>query len=568
MRMIVKMMVAAAALLALTVGLIASGEVSAEHAIGDDPADFSNISWMMVCTVLVMIMSPGIALFYGGMLRKQSMTATMTQTMIAMAVMGIMWVLVGFSFAFASGNDVIGGFDYVLLHNIGFDTIGMTNDTIPDMEFMLFQMTFAMLTGAIVLGACAERMRFPVVVAFLAVWSILVYAPMAHMVWGGGLMENLPFGLSTLDFAGGTVVHICAGASGLALVAFLGRRSEKVSVRSHSVPMTFIGFLLLWMGWMGFNGGSGLAADGTAINALSTSVIASLFGMAAWAVVQYLQAGRVGALGLIAGAVAGLVAITPGAGYVSASDSIIIGAVGGAICYYGVILMRRSGFDDALDVMGIHGIGGIWGAIATGIFAYADLGGLIGSGDWHLLVGQIVAVLFTLAFCFAVSYAIIWVISKLMKGSRVSESEEMVGQDLVEHGEPAYVMRGGRDEDGNSDVPPGEAPGGQGCAVGDPGPRDDDNPRHRPRGADGDNLHEQGRFVQGGRAGEGEGGDSGGGRRSGGPGHRRDPGRRLYQQPGGREDLRPAHREIDKDKEPRRPMPLSPRSGEGAPLSH
>ncbi|MGN0138161.1 MAG: ammonium transporter, partial [Candidatus Methanomethylophilaceae archaeon] len=313
---------------------------------------------------------------------------------------------------------------------------------IPDMEFMFFQMMFAMITAGIVLGACAERIKYTAIVWFLAIWSVLVYAPMAHMVWGGGfLAEGLPFDMTTIDFAGGTVVHICAGATGLALAAYLGKRSDKVSKRSHSIPMAFIGCFLLWFGWMGFNGGSGLAADGVAINAIVVSQISAACALASWAVVQYLHVGRVGGLGLIAGAIAGLVAITPAAGTVGPLDAIIIGLVGGVVCYFGVIFMReKSGLDDALDVMGVHGIGGIWGAIATGLFSSAASGGLIYSGDWHLIAGQFVAIVFTLVFCFIVSYVIIFVIGKLMKGVRISENEEAMGQDIVEHGEPAYVM--------------------------------------------------------------------------------------------------------------------------------
>ena len=307
---------------------------------------------------------------------------------------------------------------------------------------MFFQMMFAMITAGIVLGACAERIKYTAIVWFLAVWSILVYAPMAHMVWRGGfLAEGLPFDMKTIDFAGGTVVHICAGATGLALAAYLGKRSENVSKRSHSIPMAFIGCFLLWFGWMGFNGGSGLAADGVAINAIVVSQISAACALASWAVVQYLHVGRVGGLGLIAGAIAGLVAITPAAGTVGPLDAIIIGLVGGVVCYFGVIFMReKSGLDDALDVMGVHGIGGIWGAIATGLFSSAASGGLIYSGDWHLIAGQIVAIVFTLVFCFVVSYVIIFVIGKLIKGVRISENEEAMGQDIVEHGEPAYVM--------------------------------------------------------------------------------------------------------------------------------
>ena len=417
-----------------------TGDAVTARPLGDDPADYANVSWILVCSILVFIMSPGVALFYGGMLRKQSMTSIIAQTLLAMGIMSISWIVVGYSLAFSSGNMFVGGLDHLFLNGVSADTIG--DYPIPDMEFMFFQMMFAMITAGIVLGACAERIKYTAIVWFLAIWSVVVYAPMAHMVWGGGfLAEGLPFGMTTIDFAGGTVVHICAGATGLALAAYLGKRSDKVSKRPHSIPMAFIGCFLLWFGWMGFNGGSGLAADGVAINAIVVSQISAACALASWAIVQYLHVGRVGGLGLIAGAIAGLVAITPAAGTVGPLDAIIIGLVGGVVCYFGVILMReKSGLDDALDVMGVHGIGGIWGAIATGLFSTASSGGLIYSGDWHLIAGQIVAIVFTLVFCFVVSYIIIFVIGKLMKGVRISENEEAMGQDIVEHGEPAYVM--------------------------------------------------------------------------------------------------------------------------------
>lgn len=420
--------------------MVVPSAVSADHVVGEDPNDFANISWIAICSILVFIMTPGVALFYGGMLRKQSMTSVIAQTLLAMAVMGISWVAVGYSLAFSEGNALIGGFDYIFFNGLS-DSVIADGSTIPDMEFAVFQVMFGLITAGIVLGACAERIRYTAITWFLVIWSILVYAPMAHMVWGGGFLASLPAGLVTLDFAGGTVVHICAGTTGLALACYLGKRNSRTMKRAHSIPMVFFGCFLLWFGWFGFNGGSGLAANGQAISAMTVSMIAAVCAMAAWAVVQYLHVGRVGVLGLAAGSIAGLVAITPAAGYVTPITSIPIGLVGGVLCYFGVIFMReKSGIDDALDVMGVHGIGGIWGAIATGIFAenYCDVGGLI-TGSWELFVGNIVAVVVTLVFCFVVSYAIIWVLGKVMR-VRATENEELIGQDLVEHGEPAYVM--------------------------------------------------------------------------------------------------------------------------------
>lgn len=427
--------------LAIAAVLVAmSGDAVSASTLGDDPADYANASWVAICSILVFIMTPGVALFYGGMLRKQSMTSIIAQTLLAMAVMGISWAAVGFSLAFSEGNAFIGGLDHILFSGVSATEI-TNNAFVPDMEFAIFQGMFALITAGIVLGACAERIKYTAITWFLAVWSVVVYAPMAHMVWGGGFLASLPFDLKTIDFAGGTVVHICAGATGLALAAYLGKRSSRISTRSHSIPMAFIGCFLLWFGWFGFNGGSGLAADGVAINAIMVSQISAVCAMATWAVVQYLHVGRVGVLGLIAGAIAGLVAITPAAGTVTPVDAVPIGAIGAIVCYFGVIFMRKkSGLDDALDVMGVHGIGGIWGAIATGLLSTEASGGLIYSGDWHLIVGQLVAVVFTLVFCFVASYIIIWVIGKLMKDVRVSSEEELIGQDLVEHGEPAYVM--------------------------------------------------------------------------------------------------------------------------------
>lgn len=401
--------------------------------------DAGNIGWILICSALVFVMSPGVALFYGGMLRKQSMTTIMAQTAIVMGIMTLSWTVVGYSLAFSGDiNGIIGNLDNFLLEGVGYLTID-DGSTIPAMEFMVFQMMFALITGCIVLGACMERVRFNAIAVFMIFWSVLVYAPMAHWVWGGGLFDQ---NLTVLDFAGGTVVHICAATTGLALAIFVGKRSERVMKRGHSIPMVFIGFALLWLGWLGFNGGSGLAADGIAINAVVVTMIAPAAAMISWAIVQYIHVGHTSALGLISGALAGMVAITPAAGFVGPGPSILIGAVGGVLCYFGVLFMRnRSGADDALDVFGVHGVGGIWGAIATGIFANPDMvadgyQGLI-YGGVDLFVGQIVAVLATLAFCFAMSYALIWVISRFMR-VRLSEEEESIGADISELGEPSY----------------------------------------------------------------------------------------------------------------------------------
>lgn len=425
------LIVASLALIVLVPGVSAASDD--EAVVGND------LVWVLVCSALVFIMTPGVALFYGGMLRKQSMTSVLAQTCVVMGIMVLSWTVVGYSLAFGTDiNGIIGNLDYMMIHGLDDITVG----TIPAMEFVLFQMMFALITAGIVLGACLERVRFNAICVFILFWSVLVYAPMAHWVWGGGVFDQ---NLTVLDFAGGTVVHICAATTGLALVLFSGRRSERMMKdRAHNIPMTFIGFALLCFGWIGFNGGSGLAANGVAINAILVSLISFAAAMSAWGIIQYIHAGRVGVLGLITGGITGLVSITPAAGYVGPSEALIIGAAGSVICYFAVILMRKkSHLDDALDVFAIHGVGGIWGAIATGIFALPSMvspgyQGLI-YGGIDLFVGQIIAVVVTLAFCFVVSYVIIWVISRFMKVC-LTEDEEIIGADIVDHGEPAYNL--------------------------------------------------------------------------------------------------------------------------------
>lgn len=408
-------------------------------ATSGDTTDPGHISWILVCSLLVFIMSPGVAFFYGGMLRKQSMGSIMAQTLIAMGVMSISWILVGYTLTFDGSNPVIGGLGHLLMNGVVEDATG---GAISDMEFALFQMMFSMVAGALVLGAAAERIRYTAIVWFLAIWSIVIYAPMAHWVWGGGWFDQY---LVVLDFAGGLVIHICAGITGLALVLFAGpRRASNRESRAHNVPLTFLGAALLWFGWFGFNGGSGLLADGQAVRVMFVSQVAAVFAMASWGIAQYLVVGRVGVLGLIAGAVSGLVAITPAAGYVGIPSSIVIGLVAGVLCFFSVRVIRnRCKLDDALDVFGVHGIGGIWGSIAVGLFANPYYSGGIESvffgGSIDLLVGQIVASVFTLVYCFVVSYGIILILSKFMR-VRVNEDEEMIGQDIIEHGEESYLM--------------------------------------------------------------------------------------------------------------------------------
>jgi len=403
---------------------------------GDVAADGS-ISWIFISSILVFMMIPGVAFFYGGMLRKQSMSSLMAQSLVCMGILGLVWFICGYSLAFSGDGMVLGNLSELFMEGVAENASG---GAISDLEFAVFQMMFAMVTACLMVGAFAERVRFPAICWFLLLWSLLVYVPMAHWVWGGGLFDQL---FSVLDFAGGTVVHICAGISGAAVVIYVGSRKESVrKSRAHNITLAYLGALLLWIGWMGFNGGSGLYADGQAVRAIVVTNIAAVAAMMSWAVVQYMFAGRVTTLGLITGAIAGMVAITPAAGYVELWTGLVFGPIAGTACYFSVRRfhgMKR--FDDALDVFAVHGVGGILGAILTGVFATSEYGAYDGLmyGATDLFVGQIAAVAITLAYCFIVSYAIIWLIGRVIR-VRVSEEEEIVGADIAEHGEPAYCI--------------------------------------------------------------------------------------------------------------------------------
>lgn len=407
-----------------------------------------DIAWVLVASVVVFAMVPGIAFFYGGMLRKQSLTSMIAQCLIATGIMTMTWIICGYTLAFGSNGFFIGNLDHLFMKGVVED---ISDGSISELEFAMFQMFFAIVTACVVIGASAERIRFPAIAWFLVFWGVFVYTPMAHWVWGGGFFDQA---FVVRDFAGGTAVHICAGVTGLALATFLGTRSASIrKMRAHSIPLTFLGAMILWIGWLGFNGGSGILIDGQAVRICFVTMVASAAGLLTWAVCQYSLTGRVGALGLITGAIAGLVAITPGCAYVSTAAAFVIGIGGALVCYCSIRYFHSKSdkVDDALDVFALHGVGGIWGAIATGIFAEACYtgsadatgnyipgpAGLVFGGGVDLVLGQICSVLITLVFCFSVSYAIIWVISKFIK-VRVTADEEVIGQDIVEHGEPAY----------------------------------------------------------------------------------------------------------------------------------
>ncbi|CAM4297308.1 ammonium transporter [Listeria booriae] len=395
--------------------------------------------FMFFCTLLVWLMTPGIALFYGGMVRSKNVLSTAMYSFSSMALISILWVIVGYSLAFAPGNAFIGSFDWTFLHGVGFDANATYSDAIPHILFMMFQMTFAILTVAIISGAFAERMNFAAYLIFIILWSLLVYAPVAHWVWGdGGWLREL----GALDFAGGNVVHISSGVTGLVLAIIIGRRKEAENSSPHNLPLALIGGILVWFGWYGFNVGSALTIDNVAMAAFVNTNTAAAAGMIGWVAVEWMVNKKPTMLGTISGAIAGLVSITPGAGFVTVGSSLLIGFIGGAICFWGVFWLKgKVKYDDALDAFGLHGIGGIWGGLATGLFATTKINELGADGLFYgnpgLLLKQAIAIGSTVLFVAVVTTVIIYVI-KIFIPIRVNEEQEFKGLDLTLHGEKAY----------------------------------------------------------------------------------------------------------------------------------
>jgi ammonium transporter, Amt family len=404
--------------------------------------DSGDTSFILLSTALVMLMTPGLALFYGGMVRKKNVLSTIMQSFIIIALISIQWVVVGYSLAFGPDHaGIIGGLDWLALAGVGQEPNPDYAATIPALLFMAFQLMFAIITPALITGSIAERMRFPAFSAFILLWATFIYDPLAHWVWGvGGFLRTL----GALDFAGGTVVHISSGISGLVAALVLGKRKGHGSepMAPHHLPMTILGAGLLWFGWFGFNAGSALGANGLAAIALVTTNTSAAAAALSWVFVEWLHRGKPTVLGAVSGAVAGLVAITPGAGFVTVLSSIAIGLVGGALCYLAVsILKAKLGYDDALDAFGCHGIGGIWGALATGIFATkavnpAGVDGLL-YGNAAQLGIQGIGVLVTILFAGVATFVILKLISLVLK-LRASVDEEENGLDLSLHGEQAY----------------------------------------------------------------------------------------------------------------------------------
>jgi ammonium transporter, Amt family len=401
----------------------------------------ADTAFVLISAALVMLMTPGLALFYGGMVRAKNILGTLMQSNILLGTVSVLWALVGYSLAFGGDiGGIIGNLDFVFLKDVGM-TAKEGVDNIPHLAFMIFQCMFAVITPALITGAFAERIKFSGFFLFTCLWLVLVYCPMAHWVWGGGWMAKM----GALDFAGGAVVHMSSGASALAAVLYLGRRHGygKQAFIPHNLPLTILGAGLLWFGWFGFNAGSALAANGLAASAFVTTHLAAAAAAVSWIVVEWLHRGKPTTLGMASGAVAGLVAITPAAGFVTPMPAILMGLIAGALCYGGVLMKGVLKYDDSLDVVGIHGLGGTFGALATGLFATtavneAGANGLFYGNPGQLWI-QFVSVVATWGFCFVMTL-ILFKIVDVMVGIRVSQDDETKGLDVSQHSEVGYQL--------------------------------------------------------------------------------------------------------------------------------
>jgi Amt family ammonium transporter len=419
--------------------------VTAAQSAGDN-------AWMLVSAALVLMMTgPGLALFYGGLVRRKNTLAIMMQSFAMMGLITVLWALVGYSLCFGGNGPVIGDFGHAFLRGVGADPNPDYAGTIPQTTFMIYQLMFAVITPALITGATAERMKFSGTVLFMTLWFLFVYAPLAHMVWGKGGFLNVAGGkFPTLDFAGGTVVHISSGVSALVCALYMGKRTgfPKQPMPPHSLVLSFIGACLLWVGWFGFNAGSALAASGLA----SSAFVATHFGAAgaavAWSVAEWIKNGKASALGAISGAVGGLVAITPAAGFVGPMPALVIGFVAGAFCYFMVTRVKAIfGYDDALDAFGVHGAGGTIGALLTGVFAQEVINPIFGAGKpvggldhhWGQVGNQLVGIAIAWGFAL-VGTLVILKITDLVTGFRVTEDQEVEGLDITQHGEEAYYL--------------------------------------------------------------------------------------------------------------------------------
>jgi Amt family ammonium transporter len=400
-------------------------------------------AWVLISSALVLLMTPGLAFFYGGMVRKKNMLSVLMQCLIIMCALSVQWVLFGYSLSFFPGKGFWGGLGWFGLNGVGLEPYADYAATIPHQAFMIFQAMFAIITPALIIGAFAERMKFSAFLVFTLLWATFVYDPLCHWVWGiGGWLRNM----GALDFAGGTVVHINAGIAALVTALVIGKRKnlDHNPPAPHNLPFIILGTGLLWFGWFGFNAGSALAANGLAVNAFVVTNTAAAAAGLSWAIIEWIRNGKPTLFGAASGAVAGLVAITPAAGYVNASSAIIIGLLVSVFCFLAVTVIKpKLGYDDSLDAFGVHCVGGIWGAIATGIFASkainpAGADGLLFGNPKQLLI-QLVAVGVTVAYTFVVT-AFIYKLVDMFIGVRVSEKEELMGLDLTQHHERAYTV--------------------------------------------------------------------------------------------------------------------------------
>ena len=401
--------------------------------------DTGDTAWVLISAALVFLMTPGLGFFYGGMVRSKNVLTTIMQSFFIVAMVSVEWVLIGYTMTFGADiNGFIGSLDKIGLAGVGMNVL--ENGTIPELAFVAFQCMFAVITPALITGAFAERMKFGAFALFILLWAIFIYNPMAHWVWGGGFLA----GLGALDFAGGLVIHILSGVSGLTLCILLGKRRGygRTAMLPHNLPMTVLGAALLWFGWFGFNAGSALGANALAANAFVTSQAAAAAATLSWVLAEWKINGKPTILGAASGCIAGLVAITPAAGFVAPMPAVIIGLVGGIVCYFAVaVLKEKLGYDDALDAFGVHGIGGTWGAIATGIWATTDVNptganGLF-YGDSHLFTAQLISIVVAYALAIGGSYILFKIVS-LITDVRADEAEELTGLDIVEHGERGY----------------------------------------------------------------------------------------------------------------------------------
>ena len=427
---------------------LALAQAAATPAPAEAPKlDTGDTAWMLTSTALVLMMTiPGLALFYGGMVRKKNVLSTVMQSFAITCMISVLWLIVGYSLAFTPGSTIVGGLGRIFMSGLTLDGVHELAKTVPETVFMTFQLTFAIITPALIAGAFAERMKFSAMMWFMALWSLIVYAPIAHWVWGGGFLGDW----GVLDYAGGTVVHINAGVAGLVGAYLVGKRVGygKESMAPHSLTTTMIGASLLWVGWFGFNAGSNLEATGTAALAFLNTLVATGAATLSWTLAEWLLKGKPSMLGSASGAVAGLVAITPACGFVGPMGAIVIGLVAGAVCLWGVNgLKKLLGADDALDVFGVHGVGGIVGALLTGVFVSPDLGGTgvydyVANKVGEFSMGtQIVSQLWGVGTAIVWSGVVSFVAFKIVDmviGLRVPEEEEREGLDITSHGETAY----------------------------------------------------------------------------------------------------------------------------------